>query len=152
MKMIAGLLLLAASQEIPESRARFQLFNECEPIRLIVEDLPPAAAEINLTRERLVTLAESRLRAARLFSVDARPYLYVRVNVVGVAFSINVGFNKPLFDAIAVRSGFARTWRSTATGQVAARGDGGSYIMQGVSEHLDKFLLEYLRVNEDACR
>ena len=85
MKMIAGLLLLAAFQEGSDSVARFQLFNNCEPIRLVVEDLPIAAAAVSLTQERVGTLAESRLRAARLFSVDARPrpYLYVNVNVAG---------------------------------------------------------------------
>ena len=58
-----------------EARRRFSLFNECRPMRLVVETLPSAAAEIGLTRERIRTMAESRLRAARLFSDNASPYL-----------------------------------------------------------------------------
>ena len=151
MKMIAGLLLLAAFQDGSEGLARFQLFNECGPTNLIVEGLPPDAAAISLTRERVVTLAESRLRAARLFSVDRVPsYLYVNVNVVGRAFSIRVGYNKRLFDPITDEFRFANTWNSGSAGTTGA--SGGNFIMQGLSEHLDSFVLEYLRVNEDACR
>ena len=68
MKMIAGLLLLAAFQEGSDRLAHFQLFNACRPTYLVVEGLPPDAAAISLTPERVITLAESRLRAARLFS------------------------------------------------------------------------------------
>ena len=61
---------------------RFLLFNECAPIDLVVEGLPPAAADIGLTKERIQILAESRLRAARLFDEEARPYLYVNIGVL----------------------------------------------------------------------
>ena len=153
MKMIAGLLLLAASQEIPESLAeslaRFELFNECRPMYLIVEGLPPDAAAVDLTLERISTLAESRLRAARLFSDDLRrTYLYVNVTVAGSAFSVRVEFHKRLFDPVSDETWPARTWNEGTTGRHV--GDGG-YIMQTLSESLDRFLLEYLRVNEDSC-
>ena len=55
----------------------FNLFNWCEPIDLVVENLPEDAAEIGLTEERIQTLAESRLRAARLYDEDGETHLYV---------------------------------------------------------------------------
>ena len=44
---------------------RFQLFNECGPMKLVVEDYKDEAywADIGLTMDRLQTMAESRLRA-----------------------------------------------------------------------------------------
>ena len=39
----------------------FDLWNKCEPIDLIVEGLDDEAAAIDLTTERIQTLAESRL-------------------------------------------------------------------------------------------
>ena len=45
---------------------RFRLFNECRPMRLVVEEYDnDAPAAIWLTEARIRTLAESRLRAAR---------------------------------------------------------------------------------------
>lgn len=149
MKMIAGLLLLAAAQDVPDSLARFQLFNLCRPIYLLVEELPPDAAAIRLTEERVSTLAESRLRAARLFAEESLQYLYVNVNVSGRAFNVAVGFYKRLWDPSSDEFGSTRTWGSGSTG---THGGDGGYIMQTISEHLDRFVLEYLRVNEDACR
>lgn len=149
MKMLAGLLLLAASQQVPEGLARFQLFNECRPVSLVVEHLPSDATAVSLTRERIRTLAESRLRAARLFSGPALQYLYVNVNVSGPAFSTRIAFNKRVFDPVSRETGSAATWNAGVTGR---HGGNGGYIMQHLSEALDRFVLEYLRVNEDACR
>ena len=83
-----GLLALIAVTTTPqviaaqfeEEIARFQLFNNCQRILLLIEDPGEGAATIGLTKERLQSAAESRLRGARLYSeriVD--PYLYVQV-------------------------------------------------------------------------
>ena len=151
MKMIAGLLLLAASQQVPDGLARFQLYTECRPIDLVVESLSPSAAAINLTRERVTTLAESRLRAARLFSDDAvlQYVLGINVHVMRQAFAVTVKFAKPLFDPISGQVAGATTWDIGITG---THGGDGSYIVQALSELMDQFVLEYLRANEDACR
>ena len=134
----------------------FALWNECAPIRLIVESLSSTdAADIDLTEERIQTLAESRLRAARLYDAAARPYLYVRVGVLvsenrsGGAYSIGIFFKKYLGDGVSEQSGLAATWE---TGNYGTHGGDAGYIMQIVSEYLDRFILEYLRVNETACR
>ena len=132
----------------------FDLWNKCEPIDLIVERLDDGAAAIDLTTERIQTLAESRLRAARLYDAAARPYLYVRVTVVvsenrrSGAYDIEVFFKKYLRDGVSDQNGFAVTWD---TGNVGTHGGNAGFILQHLSEHLDRFVLEYLRVNEAAC-
>ncbi len=98
-----------------------------------------------------VEAAESRLRAARLDTEDwakadlAR--LYVKVNVVGPAFNVLVQYNKFLTDAFGA-AGSAATWHS---GDAGTLGGDASYIVSVLSQHLDKFLVAYLRVNEPAC-
>ena len=100
----------ATAQELSDSD-RFKLFNECGPMHLVVEDYGDAGwADIGLTVDRIQTMAESRLRAARLYD--------------------------------------ATTWHIGAAGTHS--GDA-RFILQGLSEALDRFILEYLRVNEDAC-
>ena len=99
--------------------------------------------------ERIQTLAESRLRAARLYDALARHYLYVRVGVLGSAFHIEVSFQKLLRDDVSEKNGIAATWYD---GSLGTHGGNAGFILQGVSEHLDKFVLEYLRVNETVCR
>ena len=181
----------ATPQEIEKQHEleihRFKLFNGCRRLRLAVERLPDAAADIGLLEERIKTMAESRLRAARLFSDVAAlrkeiereevamkmqglsaaqigsargaalgayvngAYLYVRVNVVGGAFSHEVQFRKRLYDPVLGLSGTpgtATTWEAGVTG---THGGDAGYILQSLSEHMDRFLLEYLRVNEEAC-
>ena len=143
--MIAGLLLVAATQTTQD---RFRLFNECEPMDLLVI-LEDDAAGLGLTEGRVRTLAESRLRAARLFSDETVTYLLVYVNVAGRAFSLAVEYRKLVYDAASQELGLSTTWSDGATG---THGGGGTFIVQSLSEALDGFVLEYLRVNEDACR
>ena len=126
----------------------FDLFNMCEPMNLIVEQMPADAMEIGLTKERVRTVAESRLRAARLYDAEARPYLYVNVGVVGLAFSHQVEFKKRMLEPKLDAFGMSTTWQYSGTG---THGNDASFIVQHISEHLDRFVLEYLRVNENAC-
>ena len=65
------------------------------------------------------------------------------------AFNIGVFFQKHLRDVVSGRNGFAVTWE---TGNYGIHSGDADYILQGVSEKLDRFILEYLRVNETACR
>ena len=129
---------------------RFQLFNECGPMNLGVEPYKDNAgwADIGLTVDRIQTMAESRLRAARLYDATARSYLFVDVNVVGSGFSLNVNYNKLVYDAVSGETYYATTWTTGGTG---THGGDAGFILQGLSENLDRFILAYLRVNEDAC-
>ena len=130
------------------SHGCFQLWSACRPLDLIVEDLPEDAEEIGLTRERIQTAAESRLRAARLYDAEADHYLYVNVIVYRFAFSIDIGYRKWLHDEALDIGGFSQTWH---TGAAGTHGGDASFILQYVSEYMDRFVVEYLRVNESAC-
>ena len=93
-------------------------------------------------------MAESRLRAARLYDATAPTHLYVDINVLSNAFSRNLDYRKLLYDAMSAERNYATTWSAGATG---THGGDAGFILQGLSEDLDRFILEYLRVNEAAC-
>ncbi len=140
------------AQDLDPEIERFELFNACRPMRLLIEYLSPGAAEIGLTREQLQAAVESRLRAARLYTEDrdlsAAAYLYVNVNVGTTAFSISLEYNKRVTDAFG-RIGSAAMWDQGATG---THGGEASYIVGLLSQqHMDRFIADYLRVNEVAC-
>ena len=138
----------AAGESIREKRQRFQLYADCRPMDLVVEDLPGGVLTIGLTKEAIQAAVESRLRSARLYDSRASHYLYVNVNVVGRAFSIRLEFNKQVRDILSGDTGRATTWNLGATG---THGGSANYIVSSVSRHMDKFLVEFLRVNEKAC-
>lgn len=91
-------------------------------------------------------------------------YLYVNVSVTGEAFSIYLGYRKMLFDSFLVRSspsaeslsaaeavrglGSATTWKLGSTG---THGNDEGFVTLHLSQALDEFLVEHLRVNEAAC-
>ena len=92
---------------------------------LVVEDYDDDddAEAIGLTVARIRTLAESRLRAARLYDADAPTWLYVNVNVEARGFSLSVEYKKLLYDAVSGETSYATTggyWRR----RVAWRGCG----------------------------
>ncbi len=132
---------------------RFQLWNNCAPVGLVVESLGSDAEKIGLTEERLQTTVGSRLRGARIYTdVLTRPfqsYLYLNVNIVGRAFGIGLMFNKTLMDMSLLSSGIATTWN---IGGAGTHGGDGGYVVQAVAEQTDRFINEYLRVNESACQ
>ena len=132
-----------------EGVARFQLFADCQPMYLLVEDLPSDASDIGLTQESIQAAAESRLRSARLYDSDPFPYLYINVNVVGKAFAIILEYNKIVYDPLSGLNFSAPTWDSSITGTHG--GSRANFILSSVSELMDKFLVEFLRVNEESC-
>ena len=67
-------------------------------MRLVVETLPPAAAEIGLTVESIQAAVESRLRSARLYDPEANTHLYMNVNTSGNAFNVNLEYLKLFYD------------------------------------------------------
>ena len=131
---------------------RFKLYNACRPIVLVVEDVSYDAFAIGLTKDRVKLATESRLRAARLYTEDSAKatyaWLYVTANVYRAAFSLTVEYRKRLFDPVSGETWFATTWNKSITG---SHGDNPGFIVQDLSEKVDKFLVEYLRVNEKDC-
>ena len=152
--------LLKGIVEALSAIERFHLWADCGPMSLQVEGLDENAAKIGLSKEATETAMRSRLRAADLYTDKfwislsggtrvVRPSLYLEVTVVGPAFSVSLQYRKFLRDVY--HSGlqeYARTWIQSATGVHA--GDA-NYILSAVSLLADKFIDEYLRVNENAC-
>lgn len=150
--LVAALSLFLAAPAAAEDVTdldRFQLWSDCRGMRLSVADLGEDAADIDLTEEAIETAVRSRLRAARLYDADAfGHFLYVNVNVFRQVFSINVEYYKGLNDSVSGELGVATTWQ---IGSVGTHGWDAGYILSAVSQYMDKFIDEYLRVNEDAC-
>lgn len=158
---IVVLLVLAAptsigaeESEYDRFRDRFQLWNACQPMNLVIESLDDDDVKMGLTHEAITTAVRSRLRAARLYHSESRgTYLYVNVNVLSGetrarAFSVSVEFKKWLLDPqLDGRGGFVTTWDTTGVGW-----GGAAHILSVVSQYTDRFIDEYLRVNESACQ
>jgi len=135
-----------------EDLKRFKLCNICRPVRLEIEDLRRNATDIGLTEDRLRIIAESRLRAARIYtdSEEESNGAGLRILVaVGLGVSsVQVRYFKHLFDPVSLRSSIHVTWQTVSNSE---HGGDSRVIIQSVSEQVDKFLVEYLRVNEEHC-
>lgn len=136
----------------------WQLWNGCREIRLVVEELSDDAINLGLEEEAIGTMARSRLRAARIYSdkpmlgtsKTPRDALYIRAGVVGNSFSCKVSFIRWLENERAlIGVGRGETWAVSSLGQ---HGKSSTYIMADLSEKVDKFVDEYLRVNADFCK
>ncbi len=130
----------------------FELFLNCKPVSILVEELSDDAKRSRLTEETIIATAESRLRAARIYDnkMISTPYLHITVTVVGNAFSINVTLNKYLFDdETSMLHGIAMTWTRGLTG---THTNDATFILSGLSRLMDLFIADYLRVNEVACK
>ena len=117
---------------------------------LLIEELDEDAAGIRLSEADLRAAGESRLRAARLYSEDtfmADSVLYANVTVSGSAFGISLRLMKSVVDAFG-HSGLAMTWDWSSVG---THGRNAQFIVSGLSQHIDRFLTAYLRINESAC-
>ena len=132
---------------------RFRLYNECRSMALSVEELHADAAEIGLTKASIQAAVESRLRSARLYDSadddDADPRLYVNVLVLGSAFSINLNYQKYVHDPASGLTSRTTTWH---TGGGGTHGGDAAFILSSISSYMDEFLVDYLRVNEAACK
>lgn len=147
--LIAPGLAMAQDSTAPTHVDRVKLWLACKPIGLVVDS---RAAKTGLTEERIVTLVRSRLRAARIYRPREdvfAPFLYVNVNVSGLAFHVSFKLFKPVLDIISGKSVTAVMWYDGTTG---THGRDAGYILQSVSERTDQFIDEYLRVNAEACK
>ena len=134
---------------------RFNLFNDCQPINLVVKDVDSETSTTGLTNERILTMIESRLRAARIYGSKKSSYLHVDVgastqSVSGVfIYRVYISFRKLLYDPITDLRSTAITWISVRFG--THDGEVGLIdvsVMQSLSERIDRFVLEYLREND----
>ncbi len=149
---IALSLMLAAPSSAAEKVTkydRFDLWNGCRPVRLVVESLEKAATTIGLSRDAIQTAVRSRLRAARMYSDAAFSRLYVNVTVTRSAYGILITYDKEVFDHVSKLDDLASTWKA---GSIGTHGRASDYILSDIAQHTDKFIDEYLRVNGDSCK
>ena len=125
----------------------FELFNQCERMKVSVL---VGQNEIGLTEERVATAVQSRLRAARLYHESAPYALVVRVGTLDdrLVFRYYVAYRKNLFDYTTGETGFTTSWSRDGLG---THGGDAGYILQAISERMDQFINEYLRINAPAC-
>ena len=155
----ACVMLIVMTTGVHAERHARDLFRLCPPeerMDLFIDELGEHATKGGLTEAQIRNTAESRLRAAGLYDPDAVPFLYVNVNAgspkTGSShfpfFSIRVEYRRALYDLRLPWLDFAATWFTDSVGQ----GDN-SFILSNLTQHLDQFLVEYLRVRDSkACQ
>ncbi len=150
MIVVAPLMVAPAGAAEKVSDAdRFQLWHDCEPMGLVVENLHKDAVDIGLTKDTITVAARSRLRSARLYQAGRGvPFLAISVNIVGAAHGILVTYSKWVHDRASGLSRGASLWDSASTG---THGGDPHYVLSSVNQHVDRFIDEYLRVNEAVC-
>lgn len=127
---------------------RFQLYSACQPMKLIIANLSDDAHEIGMTENMVQNTVESRLRSARLFDSDGIEQLFVGVNILSNAFSIRVEYMKYVNDLRSHEFDYSPTW---ATGRFGTHARSVDFVLSSLSQSIDQFLTEYLRVNEPDC-
>ena len=150
--ILSGALLASpVSASFEEDRDRFDLWTECAGVDFLVETMDEDAAAFGLSTERVEGVAGSRLRAAGIHDDGSREnWLYLRVTVFDFSYVVEVGFQKRLLDEGTGLGMTASTWSRVGLG--LSRSMEGDHVMGMVSEFLDTFIDDYLRVNEAACR
>jgi len=136
------------SQEEPINIDAFQLWGDCEAMDLLVYLNDDAKAEVGLTIEDVEANVLSRLRPARLYDPSQGAFLHVSIETVGNSYTISVDYNKMVVDSSALQMSFAPTWQS---GNFGGHGYDAGFILSTLSRMIDKFINEYLRVNEAGC-
>ena len=151
--MVLVLLATISRAEAPDhlgSKDAFELWTGCDPVQLIVDLQKNDAPDLYLTREQIEIAVRSRLRSARVFTEDEGfPFLFVLVAVVDNAFSIDVLLVKLLTDGVySNHSWGGSSWKTDGIG---THTNDANYILSSVSQNIDEFLDEYLRVNAASC-
>lgn len=126
-----------------------QLGTECGRVGLVVR--VHDSEENQLTEEAVSIAARSRLRAARLYAApgtQAMGILQARVMLSEDEFTYRLWFEKEQLDLM---SGI-RDWSPTGWDQWRFGGHGGNanFVLSSITRSLDKFIDNYLRVNEFA--
>ena len=150
---LAAAVLLAspAAAEKIGGAERFRLWSACLPMSLIVESFSDRAA-FGLTEQAVLTTARSRLRAARIYDDgDASRILALTINILNdepgrQTYGLGFQYLKLMTDAASGEINLAISWDSGSVGY----GDH-VFVLAKVSERIDEFIDEYLRVNADAC-
>ena len=151
-RTIMALVLLATlgSAWAQSDFERFQLYTDCQALSLYVTVQQEDGDELQgLTESAVRNAVESRLRSARLYTEEVvSPALNVSVQIASWAFHIRLFVEKSVVDVASFETNYAATWVRSSTG---THGTEASYVLSSLSAHMDAFLVEYLRVNDEAC-
>ena len=141
------------NKAIKQMMDKFDLFANCQPLAVTVTDASKTENKLGLTKADIQAAVESRLRGARLYTPKfATPYLRIGIMIVGNAFSVHLHLVKRLVDdTYSQMHGLATTWMDGFTGTHGGGSAGGSFILSSLSQVLDRFIADYLRINEAAC-
>jgi len=132
MKQVIAILLLLASvpgqaDEVSDGD-RFELWNDCLPVGLFIVPLNEETKAFGLTEDRIRTLVESRLRAARLYADNNLFFVYLsgRVGIAGGAHSVDVWVIRSVKTFFKGMTGEAATWER---GRLGAHGGNAGFIL-----------------------
>ena len=161
---VAACLLLVLTlpgwaQDAPrtgEDLDRFYLFASCRPMSVIAYAGQSGPVGFKLSKDVIEVAAQLRLEAERLHPAPHPqgpvkawpPALVIDLQVVGRSFHINLAYSKPVSDHLSGLDFMAATWLTGFIGQHAGSPD---FVMRALDQMLDKFVAEYLRVNQAAC-
>ena len=152
---LAALVLVSAApatgQEPISDRIDRQLYyTACAPLGLYAVVVDDDEEPIGLTEDRVRTMAESRLRAARLYTSDpARAVLVMAVIVFRNAYTYTVALTKRLTDELTGRSDLYPTTGTYPS--IGTHGRNPGFMMQQLTESVDALVGDYLRVNAGNC-
>ena len=144
----AGCVAPAMGQQPISDLDREKFYTACAPLALFVLVIDDDENPIGLTEDRVRTMVESRLRAARLYTSNpgTSAELLVTVSVFRTAFAPVVALLKRLRDEFTGLSNLYPT--SYYSTRIGFHGGDPGFIMQDLSEQVDAEIGEYLRVNE----
>ena len=138
----------------------FVLWNECGKMEVNV-GIQNNVDEFTIKDKDVNNMFESRLRAARLFS-NIENSLNDNISFTLYILEISRGDNKAeglsyhfqvryqrILDLGYGEYSYATIWSDGGLGILGI--DGKSSLLQHISEYVDKFILKYLQVNEQAC-
>lgn len=146
--LVLAVVLATGAATAQSAVERFELLNSCLPMNLVVEGLDSDATAIGLTEGAARAAVESRLRSARLYDSETNTILYVNIAVLRQAFSISLRYYRPVRALESGLVGLGITWNTGGIGTHAGDPD---YILSSLRRYMDRFLSDYLRVNEEAC-
>ena len=141
----------AEGWSLKEKRDNFQLYvNKCDPIGIDVYFTGEKG--IRLTKESIETAARSRLRAAHLYGSKPGPVSGILLISVVVArwdepvFHYRIWFTKQQLDKMSQLTSWSPTGWTRGALIV-----GSSDALSAISQSLDSFLDDFLRVNDCIC-
>jgi len=122
-------------------------------VRVVVEGLDSDAVHFGLSKDRLRTLTELRLRQSGIsVSPDARPFVYVRVNLLkldgvrGCAAHVDVRVRALVQLVHSSKTAFAAIW-SEGTVLIGPSSSCKQHVEDALGELLDLFANDYLAAN-----